>query len=311
MPIENNFEFNYLQIESFIYVAKTKSYSAAAKKLGKGRSTISEHVDAFEAEIGQPLFIKNGRILDLTPIGKEIFSHSILLMKQITTWTKVVANTVKKGKKKPCRIAYTDAFPKSVLLQTLKQINAQGDQLELIEIGQSIANDMLDNEQIDLLISPTITNDRSRNYNNEWRIIGSMPFRFYAHKNFFPTSPVSISQIVSSTQILPRVYTDKYEDNFLIFTTNNVSINDISLLKEALINKMGWAFLPVHLKANTWEGIIEVDTEMGSNGYITPIAARWRIGELNKISNVLNAIEENIRSDVHKWLIVPAADLNR
>lgn len=305
MTIESNLEFNYLQIVSFIYVAKTKSYSAAAKVLGKGRSTISEHIDAFEAELGQPLFEKNGRSLDLTPIGKEILSHSVLLNKQVRTWTKVVENSIKKGNHDRYRVAYTDAFPKSVLLQTLKKINAQGDQLELIEVSQSIAHNMLENDQIDLLISPTVTNDKSRNDLSEWKIIGSMPFRFYAHENFFPNNPVNISQIVSSTQILPRVYTDKYEDNFLIFTTNNVSINDITLLKEALMNKMGWAFLPVHLKASTWKNIIEVNTEMGSHGYITPIAARWRTGELNQISNVLNAIEESIRSDEHKWLIEP------
>lgn len=306
MTIETNFEFNYLQIISFIYVAKTKSYSAAAKGLGKGRTTISEHIDAFETMIGQALFEKNGRCLDLTPIGKEIFSHSVLLSKQVKTWTKVVENTVNQSNRNRCRVAYTDAFPKSVLLHTLKQINAQGDQLELIEVGQSIANDMLENNQIDLLISPTITNDKSRNDHSEWKIIGSMPFRFYAHKNFFDNNPVNISQIVSSTQILPRVYTDKYEDNFLIFTTNNVSINDISLLKEALTNKMGWAFLPIHLKANSWEDIIEIHTEMGSNGYITPIAARWRTGELNQIAPVLHAIEENIRSDENQWLIIPS-----
>lgn len=296
-------DFNYNHLKSFIFVARYKNYSMAAKQLGKGRSTISEHIEAFEEELGQPLFEKQSRSVELTSLGKKIYRHSVLLSRQIAAWEELVSQATDLQHSTLLRIAYTDVVPKSSLLCAMSKLLEQGIRLELIETEQATAIQMLEKNQVDLALSPTITIKDEPDFDADRKLIGNMPFRFYAHKEFFSQQPVNITELVSHTQVLPRAYSNKYVDRHLIFTTNNISITDIELLKEALRQKTGWAFLPKHLCAESWPDIIEVITELGREGYVTPIEARWRSGEYTLIEQALEIVENCIGHESINWLV--------
>lgn len=275
----------------------------AAKQLSKGRSTVTEHIEAFEDRLGQALFTKQGREMELSSFGKEIYHHSVLLYKQISAWDEMIQRATEQKNKAPIRIAYTDVLPKQLLLKVMKNLQQKEVSLELIETGQHMAISMLSQKQVDLVVGPTITVANEQDFESEWRLIGSMPFRFYAHKDYFSEQPVNITDLVSHTQLLPRAYANKFRDEQLIFTTNNLSITDIELLKEALEQQIGWAFLPKHLHAEQWQDITEVITELGREGFITPIEARWRNGECSVVVEALDAITHCIAMEGQNWLI--------
>jgi DNA-binding transcriptional LysR family regulator len=68
-----NFDWN--RAKSFLVVAETGSYSAAAKALNLTQSTLGRQVQALENELGVVLFERVGKGIQITPIGLDLVEH--------------------------------------------------------------------------------------------------------------------------------------------------------------------------------------------------------------------------------------------
>jgi LysR family nitrogen assimilation transcriptional regulator len=67
------------QIRLFLVVARALSLRTAASKLGITQSALSKQMRSLEAELQAPLFRRDGRGMQLTPLGQQLFqsmSHS-------------------------------------------------------------------------------------------------------------------------------------------------------------------------------------------------------------------------------------------
>lgn len=284
-------DFNYHQLISFVEVAQSLNISSAAQHLNKSRATISEHIETLEFDVGHKLFDRSGRKLKLTRYGKEILCPSILLIRQIYTWQNTLEKACPDSKNIRLRVAYDIVMPKEVIRDMMAYFHAINIDIECVSISTNISNNLLDKHATDLIIIPNVSEDQMTHRDAEWRAIGSMPYRFYAHKDLFNSEPVELSQLFNETQILPSEYYNKCDDDKFIFTPNNKIINDMELFKESLINGMGWAFIPKHLQAENWENIKEINCSLGREGFITPIMALWRPGEEVIISPILKYFE--------------------
>ena len=60
------------QLRIFLAVAEHGSFTAAAKALFLSHSTTSRAVAALETELGQPLFLRQGRSVTLTKAGETL-----------------------------------------------------------------------------------------------------------------------------------------------------------------------------------------------------------------------------------------------
>lgn len=67
-------------LRSFLAVAETLSFTAAARREGCNQSTVSQHVQRLEAAIGRPLLRRNTRLVELTADGGAmiVFARDIL-----------------------------------------------------------------------------------------------------------------------------------------------------------------------------------------------------------------------------------------
>lgn len=74
--------FNFDQVTAFITTVEAGSISAAARKLGKSQSTISNAVNNFEIELGGKLLDRSNNPPILTRLGQTIYSQAGLLLKQ-------------------------------------------------------------------------------------------------------------------------------------------------------------------------------------------------------------------------------------
>lgn len=63
-------------LESFVQAASSGSFSAAARRLGKSQSTISEAVARLEIELDVELFTRGARQLLLTEAGRTLLNHA-------------------------------------------------------------------------------------------------------------------------------------------------------------------------------------------------------------------------------------------
>jgi len=64
------------QLRLFLAAAEHKSFSAAARALYTSHSTISRAVSALEAELERELFIREHKVLTLTPAGEILLEDA-------------------------------------------------------------------------------------------------------------------------------------------------------------------------------------------------------------------------------------------
>lgn len=77
---------NLKQLEAFVQVSESGSFSKAAKELFLTQPTISAHISSLEKELNVRLFIRNTKEVSLSDDGKDLYRYA----KQITDLEKVI-----------------------------------------------------------------------------------------------------------------------------------------------------------------------------------------------------------------------------
>src|SRR4051794_8126592 len=102
------------QIQYFIEVAKREHVTEAAVSLHVAQSAVSRQIVNLEAELGVDLFIREGRNVKLTPIGRTFLEHMEEAMKVIDNATREVQEYLD-----PERGVIRIGFPSSLAAYTL------------------------------------------------------------------------------------------------------------------------------------------------------------------------------------------------
>ncbi len=68
-------DINYELYKVFYYVATSLSFSAASKQLFISQSAVSQSIKTLEKKLGQTLFIRSTKKVQLTPAGKVLLKH--------------------------------------------------------------------------------------------------------------------------------------------------------------------------------------------------------------------------------------------
>jgi DNA-binding transcriptional LysR family regulator len=68
-------------LRSFVAVKESKSLQLAAARVGRSQSAVSMQIKRLEADIGRPLFLREGRSLRANPAGEELLIHARRLLR--------------------------------------------------------------------------------------------------------------------------------------------------------------------------------------------------------------------------------------
>ncbi len=68
-------DINYELYKVFYYVSTSLSFSEASKKLYISQSAVSQSIKTLEKKLGQPLFIRSTKKVQLTPAGSLLLKH--------------------------------------------------------------------------------------------------------------------------------------------------------------------------------------------------------------------------------------------
>ena len=115
-------DINYELYKVFYYVAKTLSFSEASKCLYISQSAVSQSVKVLEKKLGQTLFIRSTKRVQLTPEGDILFKHIEPAMNLIHKGeTQLLeANTLNGGQ---LRIAASDTICRYFLVPYLNKFH--------------------------------------------------------------------------------------------------------------------------------------------------------------------------------------------
>lgn len=74
----------FLAFESFVAVVEAGQFSAAAERLGLGKSVISRRISELEEHLGARLLQRTTRRLSLTEAGREFYPRALQLLEDLT-----------------------------------------------------------------------------------------------------------------------------------------------------------------------------------------------------------------------------------
>lgn len=79
----NSLVMNLQQIETFVHVAETGSFSKAAVQLDIAQPALSRQVRALETQLRETLLIRTGRGVTLTDAGRRLLEHGHAIMQRV------------------------------------------------------------------------------------------------------------------------------------------------------------------------------------------------------------------------------------
>src|SRR4051794_15042176 len=71
-----NLDFRGDRLGSFVAVAREGGFSRAARALGRTQSSLSQAVALLEHDLGEALFVRDGRTTHLTEAGRVLLAHA-------------------------------------------------------------------------------------------------------------------------------------------------------------------------------------------------------------------------------------------
>jgi DNA-binding transcriptional LysR family regulator len=107
------------QMRVLVAVAETGSFSAAARKLGRVQSAVSQSVQTLESALGTPLFDRAGKVPQLNDTGRVILEDARRLVRGAET-LKARAESIAAEVEPELTLAVDVIFPNAVLMESLR-----------------------------------------------------------------------------------------------------------------------------------------------------------------------------------------------
>src|SRR5579862_5891989 len=118
------------QMRVFVAVAETGSFSAAARRLGRVQSAVSQAVNTLEQVLGVPLFDRDGKTPTLTHAGAIILKDARRLIEGARTM-KSRAASIMTDVEPELTLAVDATFPNDLRMGSLKALRVKFPQLPI------------------------------------------------------------------------------------------------------------------------------------------------------------------------------------
>lgn len=143
------------QWRMFHAVVEFGGFNQASQGVYKSQSSIHNAVGKIEESLGIKLFSVEGRKTVLTEEGEMILRRSNYLLEEAKK-LEAIGMKLSQGVETHLKIAVDEVFPRALLYEALEKVSAQFPlvQIELLESILSGANEMLENDDVEIAISP-------------------------------------------------------------------------------------------------------------------------------------------------------------
>lgn len=269
--------YSFSQLEAFTAVAEQGSLMKAAIKLEKDRTTLRDLIDLLEDGLGYPLFVRQGRSLQLTTEGEQLHRQAHLLMRQARAFEQF-ARQVPSTEVQELGVAYDPFTPRRFLQALITQMAARGIRLSLRFTSRAEGEKALACGQADLGFFQA--NNHSVGSDMEWRALGAIDMDFYAAESLFAdvARPCSLLDLSLTPQVVMHSTSDVPMARRLQISGNIIVANELEMLRSLMEAGCGWGFLPTHFEAARWKNISTIPTVVGNEGISQTMVTLWRPG---------------------------------
>ena len=229
---------NYQHLFYFWHVVTEGSITAACEKLHLAQPTISGQLTVFEQAIGEKLFYKQGRKLQLTDTGRIVFHYA----EEIFALGRELGNTLKglpTGRALRLTIGIADALPKLVIYRLMQPVFRLPEAVQIFcyeDKVERLLNDIA-LQSIDLVLSDTpLTSSSNVNIFNH--LLGDSAVTVFAtaelsaiYRPNFPRSLGGAPFLLPTNNTALRRSLDQWFDNENIRPKIQAEIEDSALIK--------------------------------------------------------------------------------
>lgn len=185
-------DINYELYKVFYYVASSLSFSEASKKLYISQSAVSQSIKTLEKKLGQSLFIRSTKKVQLTPAGSMLLKHIEPAMNLISRGESQLLDSGALGLGQ-LHIGASDTICRYFLVPYLKEFHKKFPNVPIkVTNATSIqCVELLDQRKVDVIV----TNFPNTHLNHEHiqKTIANFHDVFVANPSYFDLKEKSIS----------------------------------------------------------------------------------------------------------------------
>ncbi|MFA0441460.1 LysR family transcriptional regulator [Vibrio sp. 10N.222.51.C12] len=239
----------------FIYVVRTGSISAAARKLNISVSAGSRWLQELEQKFGMPLYRRNNRLLKPTPAGQTLFDEFSIIVDRSEAVMRTMQD-YQQHDKGHIDVICTPVYANHFLMEKISEYLITNPDVTFNLNITPWALDHAADSDITISANASYQGYREKDLHLVRREIMQSPFvvvasPHYLTKNGIPQTPIDLKAH------LCLFATTLTGSNDWVFTQNNecqiikvpksLEVNDSDLLLQAALNGAGIAYLPQFL----------------------------------------------------------------
>ena len=269
------------QLRTFIAAANEGSFSAAARKLGRAQSAVSELVRSLEIQLGVDLFDRSGRYPQLTASGNMLLATAREVIAKVDAF-KSQAKGMAAGLEPELSVVIDVFFPIHVIAEAAKDFRQQFPDVPLRLFVEALGG----------TVQPVL--DQRANFG----IVGSLPamppgvvteplagvmFLVVAaadHPLAAIEGTISRAELAKHVQLVLTDRTDLSKGReFGVMSPQTWRLADLFAKHTFLINGLGWGGMPSHaVRADIEAGrLVELTVEdIPAGGLRLPMSAAYR-----------------------------------
>ncbi|WP_051303395.1 LysR family transcriptional regulator [Psychromonas aquimarina] len=244
-------QYNLEQLAAFVAVSECGSFTKAARRLKKNRSTLSEHVANLEIALELTLFDRNNNVPKLTEAGRLLLRQASILLNQ-SVKLQNTALMLNNEEENELSICLDLTVPDQLVYQVNRHISSLFSETKIhwIYAGREEALNRLVNLDVDLAI--VIQNQSFKRLlppnGLGCCVLGDLPGAMYTRIDspLQSLAPVTFQDLQLENRYVLNSFADAGFSERASYSDHQQIIGKETLLLE-LLQSSGWAFLPRHV----------------------------------------------------------------
>lgn len=237
------------QLQVFLSVAETGSFSAAARRLNRAQSVVSYTIANLEAQLEMPLFERSGRQPKLTEEGRAMLTDARRIVADLQLM-RARAKSIRQGLEAELTMAISVMVPADAVVVELREFRARFPSVSLnLHVGElGMVMDMVSSGRADIGLGGALL---SKDDTLVVERIGQsfmLPVAASDHPLAQIARPLTLADVREEVQMVvtdASGLTNGRDFNVLSFKTWRVS--DIATKHQLIKGGLGWGGLPASL----------------------------------------------------------------
>ena len=219
-------DINYELYKVFYYVASSLSFSDASKKLFISQSAVSQSIKTLERKLGQPLFIRSTKKVQLTPAGALLLKHVEPAMNLISRGESQLLESGSLGLGQ-LHIGASDTICRYFLISYLQKFHQDHPDVRIkITNSTSIGCvELLENRQVDLIVCNSPNSRLTTSF--QQKVLCNFHDVFVANPDAFPigNTALTLEKLLNYPIMMlsPHSTTDEYLNR--VFSSKGVNLS--------------------------------------------------------------------------------------